>query len=193
MRKIVAGKLHGIYVTEANLDYHGSITLDPDHCEEAGILPMEFVEIWNKNSGARISTYVILGERGSRCCVLNGAAARTCQAGDQVITLTQAGHTLIPARRPSRDYVRTGSIGTITAGISSAMRPMGRRPRSSRRARSACSVSGQAAGSNVRREGSNRERPGMPASSRSTRSPQQRQCERRYRGRRRSRTARGAQ
>ncbi|MGX9574242.1 aspartate 1-decarboxylase [Mesorhizobium sp. f-mel] len=85
MRKIVAGKLHGIYVSEANLDYHGSITLDPDHCEEAGILPMEFVEIWNKNSGARISTYVILGERGSRCCILNGAAARTCQAGDQVI------------------------------------------------------------------------------------------------------------
>ncbi|AZO07814.1 aspartate 1-decarboxylase [Mesorhizobium sp. M3A.F.Ca.ET.080.04.2.1] len=85
MRKIVAGKLHGIHVTEANLDYHGSITLDPDHCEEAGILPMEFVEIWNKNSGARISTYVILGERGSRCCILNGAAARTCQPGDQVI------------------------------------------------------------------------------------------------------------
>ena len=85
MRKIVAGKLHGIHVTEANLDYHGSVTLDPDHCEEAGILPMEFVEIWNKNSGARISTYVILGERGSRCCILNGAAARTCQPGDQVI------------------------------------------------------------------------------------------------------------
>lgn len=85
MRKLVAGKLHGIYVTEANLNYHGSITLDPDHCEEAGILPMEFVEIWNKNSGARISTYVILGERGSRCCILNGAAARTCQLGDQVI------------------------------------------------------------------------------------------------------------
>ncbi|MER9127594.1 aspartate 1-decarboxylase [Mesorhizobium sp. M0959] len=85
MRKIVAGKLHGIHVTEANLNYHGSITLDPDHCEAAGILPMEFVEIWNKNSGARISTYVILGERGSRCCILNGAAARTCQPGDQII------------------------------------------------------------------------------------------------------------
>lgn len=85
MRKLVAGKLHGICVTEANLNYHGSVTLDPDHCEEAGILPMEFVEIWNKNSGARLSTYVILGERGSRCCVLNGAAARTCQPGDQVI------------------------------------------------------------------------------------------------------------
>ena len=85
MRKVVGGKLHGIRVTAANLDYHGSITLDPDHCEAAGILPLEFVEIWNKNSGARISTYVILGERGSRCCIVNGAAARTCQPGDELI------------------------------------------------------------------------------------------------------------
>lgn len=85
MRKVLAAKLHGIHVTEANLHYHGSITLDPDHCHEAGVLPMEFVEIWNKNSGARISTYVIFGARGSRCCVLNGAAARTCQVGDQLI------------------------------------------------------------------------------------------------------------
>jgi aspartate 1-decarboxylase len=85
MRKIVGGKLHGIRVTEANLDYHGSITLDPDHCERAGILPLEFVEIWNKHSGARLSTYVILGERGSHCCVVNGAAARTCQPGDELI------------------------------------------------------------------------------------------------------------
>ncbi|WP_026606191.1 aspartate 1-decarboxylase [Methylocapsa acidiphila] len=85
MRKIVGGKLHGIRVTEANLEYHGSITLDPDHCEAAGILPLEFVEIWNKNSGARLSTYVILGQRGSHCCILNGAAARTCQPGDELI------------------------------------------------------------------------------------------------------------
>jgi len=85
MRKVVGGKLHGIRVTEANLDYHGSITLDPDHCEAAGILPLEFVDIWNKHSGARLSTYVILGERGSRCCVVNGAAARTCQPGDELI------------------------------------------------------------------------------------------------------------
>lgn len=90
MRKIVAGKLHGIHVTEANLDYHGSITLDPDHCEEAGLLPMEFVEIWNKNSGARISTYVIPGERGSRSCILNGAAARTCQPGDPSSSATRS-------------------------------------------------------------------------------------------------------
>ena len=85
MKKIVAAKLHGIHVTEANLNYHGSITLDPEQCELAGILPMEFVDIWNKNSGARISTYVIYGERGSKVCILNGAAARTCQQGDAVI------------------------------------------------------------------------------------------------------------
>src|SRR3546814_2127259 len=92
VRKVVRGKLHGIRVTGADLDYHGSITLDPDHCEAAGILPMEFVDIWNKNSGARISTYVIYGERGSRCCILNGAAARTCQRGDEVIICRSEEH-----------------------------------------------------------------------------------------------------
>lgn len=85
MKTFVTAKLHGIRVTEADLDYHGSITLDPDHCEAAGILPMEFVDIWNKQSGARISTYVIYGTRGARQCILNGAAARTCQVGDQLI------------------------------------------------------------------------------------------------------------
>ncbi|RVP84071.1 aspartate 1-decarboxylase, partial [Sinorhizobium meliloti] len=51
MRKIVAAKLHGITVTDADLNYHGSITLDPDHCDEVGIFPLEFVDIWNKASG----------------------------------------------------------------------------------------------------------------------------------------------
>lgn len=102
MRKVLAAKLHGIHVTEANLHYHGSITLDPDQCHEAGILPMEFVEIWNKNSGARISTYVIFGAPGSRCCVLNGAAARTCQVGDQIIVCssTYVNETEIVRLRP---------------------------------------------------------------------------------------------
>ncbi|WP_119679260.1 aspartate 1-decarboxylase [Indioceanicola profundi] len=85
MIKIVRAKFHGIRVTGADLDYHGSITLDPEQCALAGIYPLEFVEIWNKSSGARISTYVIFGEPGSRACVLNGAAARTCQKGDEVI------------------------------------------------------------------------------------------------------------
>jgi len=83
--KTVRAKLHGLRVTGADLDYHGSITLDPEHCRAAGIYPLEFVYIWNKNSGRRISTYVIYGEPGSRCCVLNGAAARSCQKGDEVI------------------------------------------------------------------------------------------------------------
>lgn len=85
MIKIIRAKLHGIHVTASALNYHGSITLDPEHCQTAGILPLEFVEIWNKNSGSRLSTYVIYGEAGSRCCVLNGAAARTCQTGDELI------------------------------------------------------------------------------------------------------------
>lgn len=85
MMKIVRAKLHGIRVTGCDLDYHGSITLDPEVCGMAGIYPLEFVYIWNRNSGHRISTYVIYGEAGSRCCILNGAAARTCQRGDAVI------------------------------------------------------------------------------------------------------------
>jgi aspartate 1-decarboxylase len=56
MTKVVAAMLHGIHVTKANLNYHGPVTPDPDHCEAAGIFPLESVEIWNKNRGARIST-----------------------------------------------------------------------------------------------------------------------------------------
>lgn len=85
MLKVIRAKLHGIRITGAELNYHGSITLDPEHCALAGLYPMEFVEIWNKSSGARISTYIIYGAPGSQCCVLNGAAARTCQVGDELI------------------------------------------------------------------------------------------------------------
>jgi len=85
MIKVIRAKLHGIRVTGAELNYHGSVTLDPEICRRAGMYPLEFVYIWNKNSGQRISTYIIHGEPGSRCCILNGAAARTCQPGDEVI------------------------------------------------------------------------------------------------------------
>ena len=83
-------KLHGLRVTGADLHYEGSIALDPDHCEQVGLLPFEFVEIWNKATGARISTYVIHGERGGRACLLNGAAARSCQVGDELIIAARA-------------------------------------------------------------------------------------------------------
>ncbi len=85
MIQIIRAKMHGIKVTGADLNYHGSITLDPELCDQAGFYPLEFVDIWNKNSGVRLSTYVIFGEAGSRCCILNGAAARTCQRGDEII------------------------------------------------------------------------------------------------------------
>jgi aspartate 1-decarboxylase len=110
MRKVLAAKLHGIHVTEANLQYHGSITLDPDHCHEAGILPMEFVGIWNKNSGARISTYVIFGAHGSRCCVLNGAAARTCQVGDQLIVCSSSFLRIVELRPKILTFDRSNEI-----------------------------------------------------------------------------------
>lgn len=103
MIKIVRAKLHGIRITGSELDYHGSITLDPVHCALAGIYPLEFVQVWNKNSGARIETYVIFGQAGSGCCVLNGAAARSCQKGDEVIICASeyiAGPRELPEKTP---------------------------------------------------------------------------------------------
>lgn len=101
-RRMMRAKLHGIRVTGADLDYEGSIALDPEHCRELDLVPFEFVDIWNKNTGARISTYVILGAPGSRCCVLNGAAARTCQVGDELIIAAsvELEEKEIPALRP---------------------------------------------------------------------------------------------
>ncbi len=83
--EVISAKLHGIKITESALHYHGSITIDEDILRKAGIRPMEFVYIWNKASGTRISTYVLPGEKGSGVVCLNGAAARSCQVGDEVI------------------------------------------------------------------------------------------------------------
>ena len=83
--RVVGAKLHGIVVTESKLNYHGSITIDTDILEAAGLLPLEYVYIWNKHSGSRIETYVLPGPRGSGVVCLNGAAARTCQVGDEII------------------------------------------------------------------------------------------------------------
>lgn len=85
MVRVVAAKLHGMRVTQAKLDYHGSITIDTDILERAGMLPLEYVHVWNKNCGTRLETYVLPGERGSGIVCLNGAAARLCQPGDDVI------------------------------------------------------------------------------------------------------------
>lgn len=82
------GKIHRAVVTEANLNYVGSITIDPVLLEAANILPNERVQIVNNNNGERLETYVIEGERGSREICLNGAAARKVQVGDVVIIIS---------------------------------------------------------------------------------------------------------
>ncbi len=80
-------KIHRATVTEANLNYVGSITIDEDLLDAAGILPGEKVQIVNNNNGERLETYTISGERGSGVICLNGAAARRVQPGDTVIII----------------------------------------------------------------------------------------------------------
>lgn len=77
-------------VTEANLHYEGSITIDRELLDEAGILPYEKVQVLNITNGARLETYTIPGDAGSRVCCLNGAAARKTQVGDRIIVIAYA-------------------------------------------------------------------------------------------------------
>lgn len=81
------GKIHRATVTEADLNYVGSITIDKNLLEASGILPGERVQIVNNNNGARLETYVIEGEPGSGVICLNGAAARLVHVGDTVIII----------------------------------------------------------------------------------------------------------
>lgn len=87
---MMKSKLHRATVTEANLNYVGSITIDENLMDEANIWENEKVQIVNNNNGARFETYVIKGERGSGVICLNGAAARQVQPGDQVIIISYA-------------------------------------------------------------------------------------------------------
>ena len=80
-------------VTEANLMYEGSITIDQDLLDLANLLPYEKVQVVNINNGSRLETYTIPGERGSRICCLNGAAARLTQIGDRIIVISYADMT----------------------------------------------------------------------------------------------------
>ncbi len=83
-------KIHRATVTEANLNYMGSITIDEALLEAAGILPNEKIQVVNNNNGSRFETYVIKGERDSGMICLNGAAARLVQPGDTVIIIAYA-------------------------------------------------------------------------------------------------------
>lgn len=92
-RTMMKSKIHRAVITEANLHYVGSITIDEDLLEKANIAEHEKVQIVNINNGARLETYVIPGPRGSGAICLNGAAARWVQPGDLVIIISYA---LIP-------------------------------------------------------------------------------------------------
>lgn len=83
-------KLHQMKVTEANLHYEGSITIDQELLDKAGILPYEKVQVLNITNGSRLETYTISGDAGSRVCCLNGAAARLTQVGDRIIVISYA-------------------------------------------------------------------------------------------------------
>lgn len=89
-RTMMKSKIHRATVTEANLNYVGSITIDEDLMDAADLLENEKVQIVNNNNGARLETYVIVGERGSGVVCLNGAAARLVQPGDTVIIISYA-------------------------------------------------------------------------------------------------------
>lgn len=88
--EVMKSKLHCVQVTEANLRYMGSITIDEDLMDAANMIAGEKVEIVNNNNGERLETYIIKGERGSGCICLNGAAARKCEVGDTIIIISYA-------------------------------------------------------------------------------------------------------
>lgn len=88
--EVVKSKIHRVTVTEANLNYIGSITIDEDLLDAANLIANEKVSIVNNNNGERFETYVIKGERGSGVVCLNGAAARKVQPGDVVIIMSYA-------------------------------------------------------------------------------------------------------
>lgn len=90
MIEVMKSKIHRVRVTQAELNYVGSITIDEDLMDAADILANEKVQIVNNNNGARLETYVIPGERGSGTICLNGAAARLVQVGDVVIIISYA-------------------------------------------------------------------------------------------------------
>src|SRR5574344_3067798 len=90
MIEVLKSKLHCVRVTEANLNYMGSITIDEDLMDAANMIAGEKVYIADNNNGERFETYIIKGKRGSGCICLNGAAARKVQVGDVVIIMSYA-------------------------------------------------------------------------------------------------------
>ncbi|MDO5686520.1 MAG: aspartate 1-decarboxylase [Neisseria sp.] len=125
LKTLLGGKIHRATVTEANLNYVGSITVDLDLLDAAGIAVHEKVQIVNNNNGARLETYTIPGERGSGVLCLNGAAARLVQPGDVVIIMSyvlldaaeaathQPKVVLVDERNHIKEVIRYETANTI--------------------------------------------------------------------------------
>ena len=123
-RRMLKSKIHRAVVTDANLHYVGSVTVDPDLLEAADILEHEQVAIVDIDNGARFETYTIAGVRGSGDLCLNGAAARLVQPGDKVIVISYADYddAEMEGYEPRIVHVDTGNrqIDEVTAGLLAA-------------------------------------------------------------------------
>ena len=106
-RTMMKSKIHRAIVTESNLDYEGSITIDSRLMEKANIIPYEQVDIYNVTSGERFTTYAIKGEKDSGVICINGAAAHKAKKGDMVIIVTYASfnETELKSFKPAKVYV----------------------------------------------------------------------------------------
>ena len=118
---MLLGKVHRATVTDANLNYEGSLTLDPDLMEAAGMLPYEQVQVLDVDNGARLTTYLIEGERSTGQVCINGAAARLVSPGDKVIVVAYAEMEDEEARSHTpRVVLVDGANRSITAAPHSA-------------------------------------------------------------------------
>jgi aspartate 1-decarboxylase len=89
LRRFCKSKLHQVRVTNTNIEYEGSITIDMDLVDAAGMYPGEMVHVFNIENGERLETYIIAGKRGSHEVSLNGAAARKAEVGDRLLVLSE--------------------------------------------------------------------------------------------------------
>ena len=117
--EVVKSKIHRVTVTEANLNYIGSITVDEDLLDAANLIANEKVAIVNNNNGERFETYIIKGERGSGVVCLNGAAARKAQPGDIIIIMSYALMDFEEAKtfKPSVVFPDTATNELIEASV----------------------------------------------------------------------------
>ncbi len=122
MRDMLKSKIHRATVTEANLDYIGSITVDADLLEAADIYENEFVDIWDLTNGNRISTYALRGPSGSGVVCINGAAAHRIHAGDLVIIASHIQLADDAARSHSARIVFVDRYNRITRPAAAATR-----------------------------------------------------------------------